>query len=173
VQVNLIDRPGLADLAGTFMSLGGLLAAILLVGFAYRAAVAGTAWITEREGPLARDFLPSLVPIAFVYVVAHYFSLLVYQGQVAYRLISDPAGKGWDIFGTRSFEPDFILLTPNLIWYVQVVALVIGHVAGLSIAHDRAVGLFQSSKAAAWSQYPLLVLMVCYTVGGMWVLSQS
>jgi hypothetical protein len=172
VQIAHLESPGTADLLGVLMALGGLLAAVCLVGAAYRGAVAGTELITERQG-LAGAFISSLVPIAFVYVIAHYFSLLVYQGQVVYRLFSDPAGKGWDLFGTRGFEPNFTLLTPNTIWYVQVVALVIGHVAGLAVAHDRAVGLFGSSKIAAWSQYPMLVLMVCYTVGGMWVLSQS
>jgi hypothetical protein len=113
------------------------------------------------------------VPIALVYVVAHYFTLLIYQGQVALRLASDPLGKGWDLLGTDDFQPNFTLLSPNLVWYVQVAALVIGHVAGLTLAHDRAVGLFRSARVAMWSQYPMLALMVAYTVGGLWVLSQG
>ncbi|MDH5282033.1 MAG: fenitrothion hydrolase, partial [Thermoleophilia bacterium] len=60
-----------------------------------------------------------------------------------------------------------------IVWYVQVVALVVGHVAGLAIAHDRAVALFDDRRAALRSQYPMLALMVLYTVGGLWLLSQG
>ena len=58
-----------------------------------------------------------------------------------------------------------------MIWYVEVGALVIGHVAGLAVAHDRAVGLFRSPRLALWAQYPMLVLMILFTIGGLWVLS--
>jgi hypothetical protein len=172
VQVDLLDRPSLADLVGQLMSLGGLLACVAFVGLAFRAATAGTESISERRG-LARDFIDSLIPIALVYVVAHYFSLLLYQGEVGYRLLSDPWGRGWDLFGTKSFQPNFTFLTPHTIWYVQVVALVTGHIAGLAVAHDRAVGLFRTPRMALWTQYPMLVLMVLFTVGGLWVLSQG
>ena len=60
-----------------------------------------------------------------------------------------------------------------MIWYVQVAALVIGHVAGLAVAHDRAVGMFRTSRMALWTQYPMLVLMVLFTVGGLCGASSS
>ncbi len=172
VQVDLLDKPSLADLVGQLMSLGGLLACVAFVGLAFRIATAGTESIAGRR-PLTQDFIDSLIPIAFVYVIAHYFSLLLYQGEVGYRLLSDPWGRGWDLFGTHSFQPNFTFLTPHTIWYVQVVALVTGHVAGLAVAHDRAVGLFRTPRMALWTQYPMLVLMVMFTVGGLWVLSQG
>jgi hypothetical protein len=118
------------------------------------------------------DFLPSLVPIALVYAVAHYFTLLLVQGQYAIPLASDPFGYGWDVLGTIDFQPNLSPLAPNTIWYVQVGALVAGHVAGLAIAHDRAVTLFPP-RPALRSQYAMLVLMVVYTVTGMWLLSQD
>ncbi len=173
VQVELLDRPGLADLAGTLMSLAGLALAVGAVGLAFRLAVAGTSRIAGGGEDLPGAFAASLVPIALVYVVAHYFSLLVLQGQVGVRLLSDPFGWGWDVFGTKAFEPNFTVLTPNAIWYVAVASLVVGHVAGLVLAHDRAVGLYRSPRTAMWSQYPMLALMVAYTVGGLWVLSQG
>jgi hypothetical protein len=172
VQVDLLDRPSLADLVGQLMNLGGLLACCAFVGIAFRAATAGTESIAGRRD-LSRDFIDGLIPIALVYVVAHYFSLLLYQGEVGYRLLSDPWGRGWDLFGTRAFQPNFTFLTPHTIWYVQVVALVTGHIAGLAVAHDRAVGLFRTPRMALWTQYPMLVLMVLFTVGGLWVLSQG
>jgi hypothetical protein len=172
VQVDLLDRPSLADLVGQLMNVGGLLLCVAFVGTAFRLAVAGTESIAGRGG-LSQDFIDSLIPIALVYVIAHYFSLLLYQGQVGFRLLSDPWGRGWDLFGTHSFQPNFTFLTPHMIWYVQVAALVTGHIAGLAVAHDRAVGLFRTPRMALWTQYPMLVLMVLFTVGGLWVLSQS
>jgi hypothetical protein len=172
VQVDLLDRPDLADLLGQLMSVGGLLVAVVFVGTAFRVAVRGTESIGSTPN-LAREFVDSLIPIALVYVIAHYFSLLLYQGEVGFRLLSDPWGRGWDLFGTRTFQPNFTFLTPHTIWYVQVAALVTGHVAGLGVAHDRAVGLFRTPRMALWTQYPVLVLMVLYTVGGLWVLSQG
>jgi hypothetical protein len=172
VQVELLDRPDLADLVGQLMSLGGLLASVAFVALAFRLTVRGTEEIAGREN-LAPEFVDSLIPIALVYIVAHYFSLLIYQGEVGVRLLSDPWGRGWDIFGTHDFQPNFTFLTPHTIWYVQVAALIVGHVAGLAVAHDRAVGLFRTPRMALWTQYPMLVLMVLFTVGGLWVLSQG
>jgi hypothetical protein len=171
VQVHLLDRPNLADLVGQLMGVGGLLLAVAFIGTAFRVAVRGTETIAGGNG-LARDFVDSLIPITLVYVIAHYFSLLLYQGEVGFRLLSDPWGRGWDLFGTHGFQPNFTFLTPHTIWYVQVASLITGHVAGLGVAHDRAVGLFRSARTALKSQLPVLLLMVLYTVGGLWVLSQ-
>jgi hypothetical protein len=112
------------------------------------------------------------VPIAFAYLVAHYFSLFVLQGQFVIQLLSDPFGFGWNLVGTKDFRPDLTLLAPRTIWYVQVGALVVGHVLGLVLAHDRALRLFRSRRSALRAQYAMLGLMVLYTVGGMWILSR-
>ena len=88
-------------------------------------------------------------------------------------LISDPFGRGWDIFGTVDFAPNLSIVSYRTVWYVQVAALVIGHVAGLAIAHDRAVVVFPHRRSALEAQLPMLGLMVLYTVAGMWLLSQS
>jgi hypothetical protein len=173
VQVHYLDNPTLADLLGQLMSVGGLILCVAFVGTAFRLAVGGTESIAGGRRRLSRDFIDSLIPIVFVYVIAHYFSLLLYQGEVGYRLLSDPWGRGWDLLGTHGFQPNFTFLTPHTIWYVQVAALVTGHIAGLAVAHDRAVGLFRSPRMALWTQYPMLVLMVLFTVGGLWVLSQG
>ena len=85
---------------------------------------------------------------------------------------SDPFGFGWDLFGTAGVKPDIGVLAPKTIWYTQVAALVIGHVAGLVLAHDKAVELFESPRKAAISQYAMLALMVVYTLAGLWLLSQ-
>ena len=116
-------------------------------------------------------FVFSLVPIAFVYALAHYFSLLVVQGQFAIPLTSDPYGRGWDLLGTDDFQPKLDVLSPNATWYVAVGALVLGHVCGLIVAHDRAVAESPTPEVAVRTQYAMLALMILYTIGGMWLLS--
>ena len=170
----VLDNPGLAELVVSAFSLLGLTLCVLAVGFAYVAAVRAAESTVGARGSLVRQFAYSLVPIALVYAVAHYFSLLVVQGQFVLPLSADPFGFGWDLFGAiGDYEPNLAPLQPNTVWYVQVAALVAGHVAGLAVAHDRAVTLFREQDAALRSQYAMLALMVFYTVGGLWLLSQG
>ena len=169
----ILDDPGLADLVVTGFYLAGLIAFVLLVMAAYLAAIRVAKLVASTNRPLTYAFLGSLVPIACAYVLAHYFSLLVIQGQVAITLISDPFGFGWDLFGTADYQADPTVISPNTIWYFQVAVLVTGHVFGLVLAHDRAVALFDSPRTAIRTQYAMLALMVVYTVGGLWLLSRG
>jgi hypothetical protein len=169
----VLDNPGLADLIVTGFNLGGLIAFILLVAAAFLAAVHAAKRVARSVVPLGTAFLGSLVPIACAYALAHYFSLLVIQGQVGITLMSDPFGFGWDLFGTADFQADATVISPNTIWYFQVAVLVTGHVFGLVLAHDRAVALFDSPRIAIRTQYAMLALMVVYTVGGLWLLSRG
>jgi len=169
----VIDQPTLGELVVTLLSLGGLLTGVLLVALAYQAACALARWTVNAPRSLTGDFLHSLVPIAFVYMLAHYFTLFVLQGQFAVPLLSDPLGRGWNLFGTAHVVPNLTVVPPNTTWYVQVGALVAGHVAGLAVAHDRAITIFPDRRDALRSQYALLALMVLYTVGGLWVLSRG
>ena len=92
----------------------------------------------------ARAFAHSLVPIALAYVVAHYFSMLAFQGQAAIGLASDPLGSGHDLFGTAHSAVDYTFLSAGVIWYIQVAALTAGHALGLTLAHDRALSSFRA-----------------------------
>ena len=169
----VLDRPGTGELLVAGLNLAGLVAAITIVLLAFLAACAVARSMVSAPRSLRSDFLLSLVPIALVYTVAHYFSLFVIQGQFAVPLLSDPLGRGWDIFGTAGVHPNIAVLAPNTIWYVQAASLVLGHVAGLIVAHDRAVAIFRDRGDALRSQYAMLALMVVYTVGGLWLLSRG
>jgi hypothetical protein len=104
-------------------------------------------------------------------VLAHYFSLLLWQGQALGYLISDPLGNGSDIFGTSGAQIDYNVISYAAIWYVQVAALVAGHVGGLALAHDRALVLYRDPLEAVRSQYWMLAVMVALTSFGLWLLS--
>jgi len=174
IRARLVDSSlRLVDLVTSLVNATGLALFVGAVALTYLVAM----WVARALGRAPRslvpDFLLPLVPIAAAYMVAHYFSLFMIQGQFVFSLASDPFGKGWDLLGTGDFVPNLTIVSTNTVWYVQVVALVVGHVAGLAIAHDRAVSLFEDRRAALRSQYPMLALMVLYTVGGLWVLSRG
>jgi hypothetical protein len=153
----------------------GLLFMVCFVGGIYRLGVAGMGSIGGRHQPgeLAQKFVHSLIPIALAYVVAHYFSLLAYQGQAMASLISDPLGDGSDIFGSAASTIDYGVISATGIWYVQVAALVLGHAAGLTLAHDRALTVYRRVRDATRSQYWMLAVMVGFTSLGLWLLSAS
>lgn len=169
----ILDRPAVADLVVSGVNLGGLILAVAVILLAYLAACWLARSMVAAPRSLVPEFALSLVPIALVYAVAHYFSLFVIQGQFLAPLASDPLGRGWDLLGTAGVQPDIGILSPNTIWYVQAASLVIGHVAGLAVAHDRAVTIFRDRGDALRSQYAMLALMVVYTVGGLWLLSRG
>jgi hypothetical protein len=164
--------PDLADVLGALLATAGLALMSVLVALAYIAAMRIAARAVRYDGDLTDAFLGSLVPIALAYVVAHYFSFFVRELQYLAPFASDPFGFGSDLFGTADVRPRITVLEPKTIWYVQVGALVIGHVAGLVLAHDKAVELFESPRKAAISQYAMLALMVVYTIAGLWLLSR-
>jgi hypothetical protein len=178
-------RPHLQDVFTSLgFSLGTALELAFVVGLLVAVAMVGGLWWLGTEGmprarigathaELSRRFAHTLIPIAAAYVVAHYFSLLAYNGQDLWRLASDPLGDGTDLFGAHDRAIDYTILGATAIWYVQALALVLGHVAALTLAHDRALVVYGSAKAAARSQVVMLVLMVCFTCLGLWLLSAA
>ena len=161
------------DLATTFLNVGGLAFFVAAVLATYLAAVAAAEKLGRVERSLVPDFVLPLVPIAAAYMFAHYFTTFLIAGQFSIQLISDPFGRGWDLFGTADYAPNLAIVAPDTVWYVQVGALVVGHVAGLAIAHDRAVAVFEGRRTALHAQLPMLGLMVLYTLGGMWILTRG
>jgi hypothetical protein len=151
----------------------GLIFCICLVGAVYRIGILGVHSVSTLydSSQLARTFAHALVPIAFAYVVAHYFSLLIWQSQALVYLASDPLGNGSNLFGSSGYEINYSIISYAGIWYVQVAALLAGHVAGLALAHDRALALYSDPQEAVRSQYWMLVVMVAFTSFGLWLLS--
>jgi len=153
----------------------GLLLTIGLIALIWRMGIAGVRSATTegRRLALSERFAHSLVPIACAYVLAHYASLLVFQGQAVAALLSDPLGNGSDLFGTAYATIDYTVLSASGFWYIQVGALVVGHVAALVLAHDRALTIFPAPQEAVRSQYWMLAVMVGFTTLGLWLLAQA
>jgi hypothetical protein len=162
-----------SELGAIAFNLFGLAIGVAFVAGAYVGAVEVARRIGREQARLEQAFIGSLIPIALAYVIAHYATLLLVQGQLAIPLASDPFGYGWDLLGTLDYRVNVQPLSADQIWYLQAGALILGHVLGLVIAHDKALALFGSTKVALRTQYAMLALMVLYTVGGLWLLSRG
>ncbi len=160
--------PGIAGDTAALPATLGLVLSVLAVGGLYAGSTALAGRISgSGDGP--PQYAHSVVPIAVGYAVAHYFSLLLLDGQLTWILASDPFDTGLDLFGTRGNAIDYGAVSPGVIAGVQVGAIVVGHVLGVVLAHDRAVRMTHGLKART-SQYPLLLVMVLFTVTGLYLL---
>jgi hypothetical protein len=153
----------------------GLLFFVGLIYGLFRLGVAGARTVgggfTTKQ--LSSSFIHTLVPISFAYVSAHYLTLLLFQGQAIVFLASDPLGNGSDLFGTAHNTVDFSVIGATATWYFQVAFVVIGHVLGLTLAHDRALAMYERPRQAVRSQYWMLGVMVCFTSLALYLLSQA
>jgi hypothetical protein len=141
-----------------------LVAALYLVGARLSGRLARQPRVVQP-----RRYAGTVVPIALGYTVAHYFSLLMLDGQTTWILASNPFGlPGVDLFGTYDNRVDLTAVSSDVIALVQVGAVVLGHVLGVTLAHERA--LLSARRARASDQLPLVVVMVLFTVGGLGLL---
>lgn len=141
----------------------------------YRITMILIAWVGGRLDSieeLASNFILSLVPIAIAYHLSHYLSLLLIEGQLVIRNISDPFGFGWDLFGTADFQVDITILNAKFVWYFSVINIVLGHIAAVYLAHRQALWVFPNRRSALISQIPMLGLMVGYTMVSLWIIAQ-
>jgi hypothetical protein len=153
----------------------GMIGAILFVAGFYRLGILGAKSVGGgfSASRLSSEFAHSLVPIAMAYVAAHYFTLLLYQGQAIVYLASDPLGDGSDIFGTAGTQVKYGLIGSNVEWYLKVAFIVTGHVAALTLAHDRALAIYHDTRQAVRSQYWMLGVMLGFTLLAVWLVSEA
>ena len=123
-------------------------------------------------GEIFRWFILVLMPIAIAYHLSHYLSYLLITGQQVIPLVSDPLGTGANWFGSAEYRVDIGLINAKFVWYFALVAIILGHVYAVYLGHVLAIGCMQSRRSALLSQWPMLVLMLLYTVLSLWILSQ-
>jgi hypothetical protein len=122
----------------------------------------------------ATGFALTLVPIALVYDFAHNYSYVLVQSQVLFPLLNDPLQRGWNLWpAIASRPPSFALAQASTVWFAQIVLIVVGHVIAVYLSHLRAGERFRSAQRALMSQYPMLVLMVIYTMTSLLILAQQ
>ena len=153
----------------------GMLGAVLFISGFYRLGILGARSVGGgfSASRLASEFVHTLVPIAMAYVAAHYFTLLLYQGQAIIYLASDPLGDGSDIFGTADNQVEYGLIGSDVEWYLKVGFIVAGHVAALVLAHDRALAIYRDARQAVRSQYWMLGVMLGFTLLAVWLVSEA
>jgi hypothetical protein len=121
----------------------------------------------------ATAFAFTLVPIALVYNAAHNYSYVVVQSQGLIPLLDDPLAKGWHLFpALAGYKPSFVLAQASTVWFAQIVLIVVGHVIAVYLSHLKAGEKFRTAQRALLSQYPMLLLMVMYTMTSLWILAQ-
>ncbi len=167
-------------IGGYLANLVGAIGLPIVFGLVYLAtcgamAMAASGSLSVRRPDarqLARAFVFSLLPIALAYHYAHFIGFLLINGQRFIVLASDPFGWGWDLFGTGDAIINIGILSPVFIWYFSITAIVVGHIAGVYLAHVQAVRLYPNRRSALLSQVPMLALMVCYTCASLWIISR-
>lgn len=159
---------------GSFLVLAVVLAIAFGV-FAMGAARAGGHAGGVR--PAVAELLPSLLPIAYGYLLAHYTQYVLINGQLMFPLIGNPPGtENWPIHlpypFNDSFEPNPKLLPSAVYWYIALAVIVAVHVIAVVIAHRHLSTSGRDERAARRSEYPWLVAMVGYTMLSLWLLAQ-
>ncbi|HTE86884.1 MAG TPA: hypothetical protein VK821_19395, partial [Dehalococcoidia bacterium] len=118
-------------------------------------------------------FALTLVPIALVYNAAHNYGYVMVQSQGLIPLLNDPLAKGWHLFPVLAgYKPSFALAQASTVWFAQIVLIVVGHVIAVYLSHLKAGATFRTAQRALLSQYPMLLLMVMYTMTSLWILAQ-
>jgi hypothetical protein len=145
----------------------------LMAGFLAIIAIAGLA-VTRSVGVAATG--AGLLPIAVGYLVAHYLTYLLIDGQRLLIALSDPFQRGWDLFGTAFLEPSAGWLPPGLVWTIQLAAVVGGHMLGAWGGHVVAAleaphGV--EGRSLTLRQVPLAIVMVALTTLTLWSLGQA
>jgi hypothetical protein len=146
-----------------------LFAAVVYVTFTL--AAIGTGGLGGiRRGSLPDLLAHSVVPIVVGYVVAHYLSFFVSEGIAFLQLLGDPLSRGWTLTAWAGGMDKYTIYNhPTALAVIKVVSVIVGHLLGVVAAHDRAVRLLPRRYALV-GQLPMLAVMVCYTLTGLWLL---
>ena len=120
-------------------------------------------------GTLFVRYAYALLPIALFYHLAHNAEHFLMEGPKLFRLVSDPFGWGWNLFGTAAWHP-VPLITLEGLWGIQLALVVLGHVYSLWVT-DRAARR-SAPEGGFLGQVPMVTAMVAFSVFSLWLLRQ-
>ncbi len=160
------------DPHGHGLATAGLVGVWLLLLLAYLAAcrLAGPG-VAGGGATMASRFVLTLIPIAVAYHIAHNLAYLLLRGQELIPLLSDPLGRGWNLFGTAGWSPNLTVVGARFEWYVAIGAVVAGHVVAISLTHRLMLRTVPAPWQAVTASLPLTALMVGYTALSLWVIA--
>jgi hypothetical protein len=170
------EHVGASDLEAFRIASFLALAAVIAIVFGAFAALSARAGRHDvgRLAALA-GLLPSMVPIAFAYLVAHNLQYLLVNAQLLGPLIGNPTGThdfGLPYPFNDSVDPNPTFLPNAFYWYVGVVVIVGAHVLAVVLAHRHLRHRPTDPRLAQRSEYPWLVAMVGYTMVSLTLIAQ-
>ncbi len=152
------------------------LAMVALIWALFSAFAAAVRAVGGLDAPLitvVAGLIPSLLPIAFGYLLAHNFDYLAINGQLLIHQASDPFGSGTlNIFGTVNFEPNRNLIPTAFVWYFEILLIIGVHIAAVLLAHGYLGRVAKTQVAGRRAEWPWIVAMVGYTMTSLWLLAQ-
>jgi len=160
-----LDRWSWLGLHTQLLDTGLMVALVVLFVLAYL--------LVTGSRDAASRYAPTLIPIAAVYFAAHYFSYLLLAGQATLGAIVDPLGHSWNPWGLGEYPLNKSVTPAVMVWWVQIVLIVWGHIVAVFAAHRVALRRGLAPRRALVLSVPLVLLMVCYTMVGLWVLAQQ
>lgn len=176
IDINPLAFPGRSAVV-TENTLGLLAACIVLTGAFFTSVLLG-GWLADDASSRTESvfrFALSMMPISLAYHFSHYLAVLMVNTQYALATATDPLARGDDWLGIGDFRVTTSFLnrmdTVETIWQVQSGAIVLGHVLAVCVAHRIALDIWPTRRRAALSQLPLAILMVAYTIFGLWLLA--
>jgi hypothetical protein len=171
--INPLEHPGRTALIG--IGSFGLVLTFALLAAAFALAIVLGQWLSASRHPFGHAaglLVWSIVPIALAYHFAHYLTALLVDGQYALAALSDPFALGWNLFDMQ-IEAGVVAGADSAwwLWNLQAGVIIAGHMLAVLVAHGFAWRLHPVPARAALSQFPLTVLMIAYTVFGLWLLA--
>jgi hypothetical protein len=155
-----------AGVPGLFVYLVALVAGFGVFLGAYRLVARwarGTADTYVTADYIAGWFVPSLLPIAAGYHVAHFLGYFLSLAPALFAVVGQP-------FTTFTTVPVAVL--PGWFGALQLAFVVVGHLLAIWVAHALSFELFTGRLQPLRSQYPFVLVMVVYTAISMWIVSQ-
>ena len=146
-----------------------LLLPIALFAFLARLSAIWSAPHTTRT--LFIRYAYALLPIALFYHLAHNAGHFLMEGPKILALLSDPLGRGWNLFGTAGWNVP-PLVTLEGLWSIEVLFVLVGHVYSLWITERTTRRLVPDRRRAFFCQLPMLVAMVLFSIFSLWLLRQ-